>query len=260
MPAHDDLALLIEAARAAGEIALRHWRSDPEAWDKPAGAGPVTEADLAVDRMLAAELTAARPDYGWLSEESEDNIARLETERLFIIDPIDGTRAFIAGEETFAHSLAVVENGEVLAGVVYLPALDRLYSAAAGEPARRDGAVLRVSGQAEIAGASMLTTGANLRPEQWPGGVPEIRRAFRNSLAYRLCLVAEGRHDSMLTLRDAWEWDVAAGDLIARQAGAAVTDRFGAALRFNAQHPQTRGVLAAPPALHARLLEKLTRG
>lgn len=257
MPAPDDLDLLIGAARAAGRIALRHWRRDPEAWDKPGGAGPVTEADLAVNAMLAEELRGARPDYGWLSEESEDSADRLAARRVFIVDPIDGTRAFIEGQDTFAHSLAVAENGEVIAGVVYLPVLDRLYAARAGGPATRDGAVLAASDRGSLEGASMLTTGANLRSEQWPGGLPPVRRAFRNSLAYRMCLVAEGRHDSMLTLRDAWEWDIAAGDLIARQAGARVSDRRGGALTFNAAHPQAAGVVAAGPAIHRALLERL---
>ena len=257
MPASDDLALLTEAARAAGEVAMAYWRHTPAAWDKPGGAGPVTEADLAVNHLLAAELRAARPGYGWLSEESEDDSERLGCEHVFIIDPIDGTRAFIEGEQTFAHSLAVARDGQVTAGVVYLPALDRLYCATADGPALRDGTVLAASSRAGIAGATMLTTGASLHPEDWPGGVPEVRRAFRTSLAYRLCLVAEGRHDSMVTLRDAWEWDIAAGDLIARRAGAVVTDRAGGRLRFNAPVPRTGGVIGAPPGLHAELMQRL---
>ena len=258
MPApDDDLALLADAARAAGEIALRYWKKAPETWDKPGGAGPVTEADLAVNRMLERELRAARPDYGWLSEESEDDTARLSAENVFIVDPIDGTRAFIHGEDTFSHSLAVARGGEVVAGVVYLPALGRLYSASIDSPAVRDGQVLAVANASDPDRATMLTTGATLHPDRWPGGVPNLRRAFRNSLAYRLCLVAEGRHDSTLTLRDAFEWDIAAGDLIARRAGAVVTDRMGRALGYNAPDPRAAGVLAAPPALHRALLERL---
>jgi voltage-gated potassium channel Kch len=124
LPAHD-LALLTEAALKAGEIAMRFWKRSPKSWDKGGGHGPVTEADLDVNEMLAAKLLAARPDYGWLSEETEDGAARLAAERVFIIDPIDGTRAFMAGEDTFAHSLAVAEHGRVTAAVVYLPALWR---------------------------------------------------------------------------------------------------------------------------------------
>lgn len=256
MPA-SDLTLLTEAALEAGEIARRYWRSTPQVWDKPGGAGPVTEADIAVNNALASRLRAARPDYGWLSEESPDDPTRLDAERCFIVDPIDGTRAFIAGEDTFAHSLAIAENGQIIAAVVYLPVLDRLYTATTHSPAMRDGVPIHASTAQGIEGATLLTTHPNLAPQHWPGGVPDIRRSFRTSLAFRLCLVAEGRHDGMLTLRDAWEWDIAAGDLIARRAGATVTDRFNKGLTFNAAHPQSKGVLAAAPGLHSALMSRL---
>ena len=256
MPARD-LALLTDAARKAGEIALRFWRQAPKTWEKP-GQGPVTEADLAVNAALRDMLRSARPDYGWLSEEDPDSETRLETEFQFILDPIDGTRSFIAGEDVFAISLAVVQNGVARAGVVYLPALDRLYTATDHGPALKDGQPIMASKQQGIDGARLLTTAQALQPQHWPGGVPDLKRSFRASLAYRLCLVAEGRHDGMLTLRDAWEWDIAAGSLIAARAGAAVTDRTGQTLRFNQPNPLAPGVLVAAPGLHAALLQRLT--
>lgn len=256
MPAHD-LALLTEAALEAGTIALRYWKRNPDVWDKGDGAGPVTEADLAVNRMLHDRLQGARPDYGWLSEESEDSDARQAADRVFIVDPIDGTRSFIAGEEHFAHSLAVAERGRVVAAVVYLPAMDRLYTASAATPAMCDGQPVRASTIAGIEGANVLSTRANFQPEQWPGGVPDLKRSFRASLAYRLCLVAEGRYDGMLTLRDAWEWDIAAGGLIAERAGAVVTDRAGRALSFNTPLARNAGVVAAAPGLHGALMARL---
>ena len=245
------------AAQEAGRIALRFWKRDPESWDKGDGAGPVTEADLAVNRMLQADLCAARPGYGWLSEETEDSAARGGADRLFIVDPIDGTRAFIAGEEHFAHSLAVAVRGRVVAGVVYLPAIDRLYAAVEGGGATVNGVPLRASDRATMEGASILSTKANFLPEQWPGGVPDLKRSFRSSLAYRLCLVAEGRYDGMLTLRESWEWDIAAGSLMADRAGAAVSDRAGAALRFNTPLARNAGVVAAAPAVHRALIARL---
>lgn len=218
----------------------------------------MTEADLAVNAALRDMLRSARPDYGWLSEEDPDSETRLETEFQFILDPIDGTRSFIAGEDVFAISLAVVHNGTARAGVVYLPALDRLYTATDHGPALKDGQPIMASKQQGIEGARLLTTAQALQPQHWPGGVPDLKRSFRASLAYRLCLVAEGRHDGMLTLRDAWEWDIAAGSLIAARAGAAVTDRTGQTLRFNQPNPLAPGVLVAAPGLHAALLQRLT--
>jgi myo-inositol-1(or 4)-monophosphatase len=252
-----DLALLTEAAREAGRIAMRYWRRSPKVWDKGGDHGPVTEADLAVNDMLKTRLLHARPGYGWLSEETPDSADRLAVDTVFIIDPIDGTRAFVAGEETYAHSLAVSHKGRVTVGVVYLPALDRIYTASEHSPAMRDGQPIVASEREDLAGAGILTTKANLVPEKWPGGVPEVERHFRASLAYRLCLAAEGRFDGMLTLREAWEWDIAAGSLIAARAGAVVTDQRGAALRFNTASARADGVLALPPAPHAEVLRRL---
>lgn len=252
----NDLDLLIGAAHEAGRIALRHWGKSPETWEKPGGAGPVTEADLEVDRTLADLLMGARPDYGWLSEETEDTARRIHCERTFIIDPIDGTRAFIKGEKGFSHSLAIAHDGVVESAVVYLPALDMIYTATRGGPALLNGATLTPSTPKGAEGRTALTNAAALQPEFWPGGVPNLQRAFRPSLAWRLCLVAEGEHDALITLRNAWEWDIAAGCLIAEAAGVRVTDRDGGPLRFNARPPQTAGVIAAPPDLHDELLSR----
>ncbi len=254
MPEHD-LALLIQAARAAGPIAMRLWRQNPQVWEKP-GLGPVSEADLAVNDALQTLLRGARPGYGWLSEEGPEDSGRAQAGRVFILDPIDGTRAYLAGEENFAHSLAVAEGGRVVAAAVYMPAKDRLYTASATGPALRDGEPIAASAQAGIEGANVLATSATMQPEHWPGGVPEFRRTFRASLAYRMCLVAEGRYDAMLTFRDTWEWDIAAGALIAERAGARVTDGMGHALRFNAAHPAAAGVMVVAPGLHGALMER----
>ena len=146
MPARD-LALLTEAAREAGRIALRFWRREHKVWDKGGEHGPVTEADLAVNDMLKARLLAARPGYGWLSEETPDSAERLAVDTVFIVDPIDGTRAFVAGEESFAHSLAVAHQGRVTAAVVYLPALDRIYTASETASPMKDGQPIMASGR-----------------------------------------------------------------------------------------------------------------
>ena len=181
MPARD-LALLTEAARDAGRIAMRYWRKDPQVWDKGGEHGPVTEADLAVNDMLKAKLLAARPDYGWLSEETPDSVDRLAVDSVFIVDPIDGTRAFIAGEETWAQSLAVAHKGRVTAGVVYLPAIDRIYVASETSSPMRDGEVIRASGRDRLEGANILTTKANMvrsrgaSAPRWPTGCAWRRR------------------------------------------------------------------------------------
>lgn len=251
-----DLALLTDAAEAAGRIAATYWTKDPQIWDKPGGHGPVTEADLEIDTMLRRELTAARPDYGWLSEETEDGPARLGKTRVFIVDPIDGTRSFIEGGRAFAHSLAVAEAGRIIAGVVFLPMMERMFTAALGTGAHLNGARLAASGIGDEPGAQILASRPNYAADHWPGGVPLAGRTYRPSLAYRMALVGEGRFDGMVTFRESWEWDIAAGALIAAEAGARVTDRDGAPLRFNNPTPLLPGVITAGTALHAALMAR----
>lgn len=253
-----DLHLLIEAAEEAGRIAMRYWKADPKVWEK-SGQGPVTEADLAVNDMLRDRLRAARPDYGWLSEETPDNRDRLDCEYVFIVDPIDGTRAFIAGEKHFSHSLAIARNGMVTAAAICVPAIGQTYAAEAGQPASLNGEAIRANPDARLEGANILMSKAGLTADHWDGEVPPLRRSFRSSIAYRLCLVAEGAFDGMIVLRDSWEWDIAAGLLIAEQAGARVTDRHGNAIRFNTEATRSAGIIAAPPVLHDSLLSRMKR-
>ena len=258
MPA-PDLPLLIEAAREAGRIATSFSGKDAKRWDKPDDAGPVTEADLAVNDMLEQRLKGARPDYGWLSEESADNTDRLARDRVFIIDPIDGTRSFIEGSNTWAHALAIAEHGIVTAAVIYLPLRDLMYVAAAGQGAYLNEAPITPSHADTFEAADVLTARPNLDPTHWKDGqVPTFKRSYRPSLAYRMALVAQGRFDGMLTLRPSWEWDIAAGDLITREAGGACSDRHAAPLRFNNPHPQVNGVVAAGQPLHRLISDVLS--
>lgn len=255
MPAHD-LALLENTVREAGQIACTFAKGTNKVWSK-ANDSPVTEADLAVNTYLEEHLRSARPDYGWLSEESEDDTARLAASRVFVVDPIDGTRAFVAGEETWAHSIAVVENGAPIAAVVYLPMKNELYAARQGAGATRNGTRIRAKIRDKIEGAEILASRPAFDPKHWRGSTPDIKRVFRPSIAYRICLVAEGRYDGMLTVRDSWEWDVAAGALIASEAGATVTDMKANKLTFNNAHPAAQGVLVAAEPLHQNLAGQL---
>ena len=257
MPAHD-LALLTASARRAGDIAKSYFLRNPDVTDKPDGAGPVTAADLAVNVMLEDSLRMARPDYGWLSEETEDSTERLTTGRQFVIDPIDGTRAFIDGSKDWAHSLAIVEDGMPIAAAVYLPMRDMMFTASRGDGASMNGTPLQVSTPATVEDAVVLGAKPNFDGRFWRGGTPPpVKRAFRSSLAYRLCLVAQGRFDGMITLRPSWEWDIAAGALIAAEAGAVVTDPFGQGLHFNNPLPKVPGVLMAGTMLHQALAARL---
>ena len=252
----NDITLLTDAALEAGRIARGFWRDDPQVWDK-GGDDPVSEADFAVDSYLKETLIAARPDYGWVSEETDDDPRRLRAERIFVVDPIDGTRSFVAGEKTWAHSLAIVERGIPVAACVYLPVREKLYLATRGGGATLNGAPISASNRADLPGASLLSPRVTFQDRFWKSGPPEVDRHFRPSLAYRLALVAEGRFDGMLTLRPSWEWDIAAGALLAEEGGAAVTDRKGKTLTFNSPSRQTAGVIATAPKLLSPIVAAL---
>lgn len=249
-----DLALLDAAAREAGRIAARFFDTGARAWDKPGHAGPVTEADLAVDAHLTDTLRPARPAYGWLSEETPDAADRLTHDTVFIVDPIDGTRAFIDGSHTWALSLAIAHQGTVTAGIIHLPMRDMTYAATRGGGATLNGAPLAVTDRAHLPAARVLANKWTLTDRYWPNGVPPVKRHYRPSLAYRMGLVAQGRFDAMVVFRDTWEWDIAAGTLIAQEAGATVTDAKGADLVFNKPRPAANGVFAGGTALHQQLL------
>lgn len=261
MPEDDnDLPLLIEAARDAGRIAVDLSGPSLRHWDKPGGAGPVSEGDLAVNEMLENRLRDARPDYGWLSEETPDTPDRLSRETAFIIDPIDGTRSYIDGAKSWSHALAVTRNGVVQSAVIYLPRLDLMYHASAGQGAFLNDEPITPSRRDRLDQAEILATRRNMDKVHWHRGeVPHFNRAHRPSLAWRMALVAQGRFDAMLTLQPSWEWDIAAGDLILREAGAICTDRRGSALRFNNPHPQTDGVVAGNPQLYDQIRAALRR-
>lgn len=257
MPARD-LALLIDAARAAGDVVAPFWRQSPEHWDKPDSQGPVSEADLAVDNCLRDILLSARPDYGWISEESKDDRAPDPSrERAFIIDPIDGTRSFLEGARTFAHSLAVAENGRIIAGVVFLPMRDRMYHAALGGGAWRDDTRMTAGARTDMDGADILAARPTLAPGNWHTPTPVPNRHYRASLAYRMCLVAENRFDAMVTLRPTWFWDIAAGTLIAEEAAAEVRATTGQPIDFRRADPRADGIVVANAGLRAQINARL---
>ena len=251
-----DLDLLIHAAKTAGNVARGYFNASPKVWEKSDDQGPVTEADLHVNRQLSADLQSVRPHYGWLSEETEDSAARLSTEYQFIIDPIDGTRAYIEGSKDWAHSIAIAKNGVVVSAVIYLPMHDAMYTAALGQGAALNGMSIKALPDKLLENATVLSSKPNIDPKHWAGTVPPFKRTFRSSLAYRLALVAEGRFDGMLTLRPTWEWDVAAGSLIVTEAGGVVSDQEGVTPVFNNRHPQINGMVAAG-GIHSKLISAL---
>lgn len=222
--ADGNLALLSDAAREAGRIALRYFGRSPQVWMKE-GTSPVSEADYAADAYLRETLLAARPDHGWLSEETADDLARLSARRVFVVDPIDGTRAFLDGRSTWCVSVALVENGRAIAGVLECPSKGETYWALPGQGAfcngRRIG-VRAASPEPEIAGPKPMLDALPKPLAQ------RMKRAdYIPSLAYRLARIANGTLDATFVKPNAHDWDIAAADLILEEAGGRLLDVHG---------------------------------
>ena len=253
-----DLENLKAAALQAGKIALGYFNKNYKTWDKEAGAGPVTEADLEIDDFLKTFLLNCAPHYGWLSEETEDGSSRLTKTKVFIVDPIDGTRSFIAGDETWAHSLAVVENGIPMAAVIYLPKMDLLYTAEVGKGAFLNGNKISVSQNRELKDAEILTKKSIFKENIWKSDNPALfRQRYRPSVAYRLALVADGTFDAMIALGRSWEWDICAGHLLVSEAGGIVTTSFGDDIVYNSDAGSSKGIIAGGPTIHKRVTDEL---
>ena len=251
----DDLTLLLEAARAAGQIA-RDRRATGLDIQTKAGGSPVTDGDLAANAFLLDTLRAARPDYGWLSEESLDDPDRLNRQRIFVVDPIDGTVAYIKDRPWWTVALAVVENGQPIAAVVHAPMLDETFTAVRGEGARLNGHPIRASDADRLEDASMLADAALLERPIWEEPWPAMRLHRRNSIAYRMALVGAGGFDAAISLGPKWDWDLAAGALIASEGGAVATDHAGGPLRFNRPVPQQPSLVCAAPGLHPLIIAR----
>lgn len=251
-----DEALLRAAVREAGALALDHFERGVESWEKRPG-DPVSDADIAVDRLLCERLTGARPDYGWLSEESVDDGSRLGRRRVWIVDPIDGTRAFLKGLPEFAVAVGLVEDGEPVLGSVFNPATGEFFEARRGTGARLNGRPIETSNAEDPASAHYLASRNALKRQDWIGDVCSIRRTWMNSIAYRLALIAAGRYDAVISPSGKADWDICAADLIVREAGGRCTTFAGAAFSYNRPRTRHPDVVAAGPALHAKLTDLL---
>jgi myo-inositol-1(or 4)-monophosphatase len=251
-----DLDLVATAVREAGAIAREIFAGHCKTWAKSDGS-PVTEADLAVNKYLSEHLRSARPEYAWLSEESEDDRARLSASRVFVVDPIDGTLAFVKRRPHFTVSVAVVEKGKPVTACVYNPITDECFTAAKGDGARLNGERIRVTDRADLDGCNILISKASMTNSRWNAPWPEMHIENPNSIAYRVSLVAAGKFDAGLTMASLHDWDLAACDLIVREAGGLMTSMEGDAPLYNRENAFQPSAMAAGPKLHAVLRSRL---
>ena len=242
--------------REAGALA-RKLTSKPLEVQTKGQLGPVTNVDFAVDALVAEMLQAARPDYGWLSEESPDDPAqRMDAARTFMIDPIDGTAAMIAKAPQWTISLGIVEGERPFAGAIYNPMTDEMYLGADGVQATLNGRPVAASVRTSLEGATMVGQRFRFSDRRWKTPWPAMQIVERQSIAYRLATVASGQADATALFGWKNDWDVAAGAAIVAAAGGRVSDLWGAPLQLNQQRPRVPGVAAAGAALHPLLIER----
>ena len=245
----DRVRAVVEEAGALAMTGWREGRTDDDAWEKAPG-HIVSESDIAVNAFLRERLEALLPQAGWLSEETRADRSRSGRRFAWVVDPIDGTKDFVRGRPGWCVSVALVENGAPVMAVLSAPARDELWEARAGAFTRRNGVSL-------VAGGRTGYDGARIPLDRLPDGVDLVAVPKPNSIALRLAMVAADEADLVVSTRWGYEWDIAAAHLIAREAGARVTDAFGGELVYNGTHGQAFGVLCTVPGIHAEAVQRV---
>jgi myo-inositol-1(or 4)-monophosphatase len=250
----DDHALLTGAVREAGAIALRYFQNGVKSWHKKPN-DPVSEADIAVDRFLREALTGARADYGWLSEES--GFAPRDSRHRWIVDPIDGTRAFIDGKPEFTVCVALMDGDRPILGALFNPATDEFFEAAAGGGARLNGKTIHASGHADLNEARFLASRRTFERHGWLARTAKADFAYRNSIAYRMALVANGKFDAAISLSEKSDWDIAAADIVVTEAGGRISTAAGKPLVYGSANHRHPSVIATGAYIFDDLVDLL---
>jgi myo-inositol-1(or 4)-monophosphatase len=250
-----DFDAVIAAVKEAAELAHRQWREgavpNAKVWEKSKG-NPVSDIDMAVDLLLHKRLGAILPDAAWLSEETVDDPVRLGADRLWLVDPIDGTRDYVRGRSGWCVSVALIERGLPLFAVMAAPAQAKLWVAQTGQGTTCNGERLVASNRLDFPGSRVPTD-----------DLPKIDRDLimvekPNSIAMRMTMVACDRADLVATLRWGHEWDIAAAHLVAQEAGAIVTNATGDAIRYNKPKPLDFGLICSAPGIHGAAVDRLS--
>jgi len=251
-----ELEIASEAARAAGQVLMRYYGGAFGVAEKSHD-NPVTAADLEADEALKSTILGAFPDDGWLSEETVDSEDRLSRRRVWIVDPLDGTKEFIGRIPEFVVCVALVEDGLPRVAVEYNPVHDELFSARKGGGTFLNGQRVHVSSQADLRHASVLASRSEDARGEWDPYRSKMKVNLTGSVAYKFGLVAAGRHDATFTLTPKNEWDICAGSLLVAEAGGMVTDPDGRAIRFNNEETLLPGLIASNGFLHRSILNTI---
>lgn len=247
------LARAIVAARAAGSILRRHWQDRDFTIASKGRNNPVTSADLEANRAIAGLLRDAFPAYGWLSEETEDDEARLQCARVWIVDPLDGTKEFISGVPEFSIAIALAERGEPVLGVTYNPVRREMFWAARGLGCHLNRRRVRVSRTRTLRRATVLASRSETARGEWQVFHGQVKVSPTGSVAYKLAMVAAGMGDATFTRLPKNEWDIAAGTALILEAGGCVTGLDGEPVKLNQPNVRLPGLIASNRALFPQL-------
>ena len=253
------LRIAVDAAREAG-AAIRGLYKDRTIVKEKGEDNPLTEADLAADAILSDRLRGAFPDYGWLSEESVDDPARLAAESAWIVDPLDGTKEFTLGIPEFVVSIGLVVAGRPVLGVLYNPIREELFAGIVGEGATVNGAPCRVSDHAGLQGARIVCSRTEAKKGWFDKYLDRISLVPTGSVAYKFGLVAAGQAEATFTPQPRNEWDICGGVAVVLAAGGRATTRSGAAYVFNRANPLVEGVCATNGSVHGDILGLMAEG
>lgn len=251
-----DLDLLVSAVKKGGAVAMKSFgRKDLNSWLKN-GVEPVTEVDMEVNGVLKKDLLGERQDYGWLSEESTDDKTRLSKKYVWVVDPIDGTRAYMKGTPDFCISVALLEDHIPVLGVTYAPALNKFFHAAKGEGAYLNGKPIHVTEPKIVAGIRLQSDDGYIgNAKRWGIPWPDIDVEKFQSFALRLAAFAGGEADAVLSAKPKSEWDVAAGAVLIPEAGGVLCDQDGQPFSFNQENTRLHQVIAISPGVKDEFLE-----
>lgn len=252
----DTLAETVRITRAAGDVIMRYYRSPFDVHDKKPD-NPVTDADFAADNLLNERLLALLPQAGWLSEETVDNPQRLDKELVWVVDPLDGTKEFVMGIPEFSVSVALVQNGDPLLGVILNPATGELYSAIRGQGLRFNDQAGSASDRISLQGAVVDASRSEWKRGEFDAFKELVTVNVMGSIAYKLARVAAGQADATWSRGPKNEWDICAGALLVQEAGGRCVDLNGDPFTFNRPGPKVNGIIADNGHLHQEIMDAL---
>ena len=248
--------LVKESILKAGKLALKWFKKDPEQWKKDDGS-LVSKADIEINDLLNKLLKNKNPEFGWLSEENEDDKSRLNKKITFVVDPLDGTKAFLEGKKEFSISVAIVKNGLPVSGIVFSPSTDEMFEAEKNKGSWKNNKKVIISNYNRLEKCKMIAFKPMFSHPAWKEPWPKMDVENRNSIAYRMALVASGQYDAMMALNSKNDWDIAAGDLLISEAGGIVTLHTNKKIIYNIENTKKPSVIGTNKAIHEKIIKRV---